>query len=188
MGRKTWESIPEQHRPLPNRLNIVLTNNPAYQIVPADENNLVHISPTLENALETVSSNPKINEVFVIGGASVYEHALNKFTDHCKLIIKTRIMKDFECDTFMPKTSDESAFQTLYVSKTFSHKDITYDFMFQGNRRMIEKKPELIPTRLFEKYPKHAEMQYLEIIKDIIETGKEKDDRTGVGIRGKFGY
>jgi thymidylate synthase len=31
-------------------------------------------------------------------------------------------------------------------------------------------------------------MQYLEIIKEIIETGKEKSDRTGVGIIGKFGY
>ena len=28
MGRKTWESIPEAKRPLPNRLNVVLTRNP----------------------------------------------------------------------------------------------------------------------------------------------------------------
>ena len=49
-------------------------------------------------------------------------------------------------------------------------------------------RPELIPSRLMAKYPKHAEMQYLEIIKDIIETGSTKDDRTGVGIVGKFGY
>mmetsp|Transcript_17 Transcript_17/g.24 ORF Transcript_17/g.24 Transcript_17/m.24 type:complete len:217 (-) Transcript_17:284-934(-) len=37
-------------------------------------------------------------------------------------------------------------------------------------------------------YPPHQEMQYLEIIKDIIETGKFKDDRTGVGTFSKFGY
>jgi dihydrofolate reductase/thymidylate synthase len=158
MGRKTWESIPEQYRPLPNRLNIVLSGNPAFQTVPADENNLVHIFPSLEKALESLSTNSKINEIFIIGGASLYEHALNKYSDYCKLIIKTRIMKDYECDTFMPKSTDENAFATLYVSKTYSHKDITYDYMFQGNRRLLEKRPELIPTRLFEKYPKHAEM------------------------------
>jgi len=28
MGRKTWESIPENHRPLLNRLNIIITQNP----------------------------------------------------------------------------------------------------------------------------------------------------------------
>ena len=27
MGRKTWESIPSKYRPLPSRLNIVLTRN-----------------------------------------------------------------------------------------------------------------------------------------------------------------
>jgi dihydrofolate reductase/thymidylate synthase len=57
-----------------------------------------------------------------------------------------------------------------------------------GNKKLLERKPELIPTRLIDKYPKHPEMQYLEIIKDIIETGSMKEDRTGVGIIGKFGY
>lgn len=37
-------------------------------------------------------------------------------------------------------------------------------------------------------YPKHPEMQYLEIIDDIIKTGKFKDDRTGTGIYSKFGH
>ena len=27
MGRKTWESIPENHRPLPNRINIIISSN-----------------------------------------------------------------------------------------------------------------------------------------------------------------
>jgi len=36
-------------------------------------------------------------------------------------------------------------------------------------------------------YPPHGEMQYLEGIKDIIETGKAKDDRTGTGVISKFG-
>jgi dihydrofolate reductase/thymidylate synthase len=53
---------------------------------------------------------------------------------------------------------------------------------------MLQQRPEMIPTRLMEKYPKHPEMQYLEIINDIIQTGSIKDDRTGVGIIGKFGY
>jgi thymidylate synthase len=37
-------------------------------------------------------------------------------------------------------------------------------------------------------YPKHPEMQYLEIIDDIIKTGKFKEDRTGTGIYTKFGH
>jgi len=52
----------------------------------------------------------------------------------------------------------------------------------------LEEKPELIPTKLMAKYPKHPEMQYLEIIENVIETGKFKDDRTGTGIYTKFGH
>ena len=51
---------------------------------------------------------------------------------------------------------------------------------------MVEK-PELVPTQLMKRYPKHPEMQYLEMIDDIIATGKYKDDRTGTGIYTKFG-
>lgn len=37
MGRKTWESIPEGKRPLANRINVILSNNPDFK--PQDENN-----------------------------------------------------------------------------------------------------------------------------------------------------
>ena len=36
MGRKTWESIPESKRPLPNRLNVILTNNKDYEPIFAE--------------------------------------------------------------------------------------------------------------------------------------------------------
>jgi bisphosphoglycerate-independent phosphoglycerate mutase (AlkP superfamily) len=91
----------------------------------------------------------------------------------------------------MPKiASDEDggAFTKIHISKTYQYQDLTYDYCFMGNKKLLERRPELIPSRLLERYPKHPEMQYLEIIKDIIETGSVKDDRTGVGIIGKFGY
>ncbi len=44
MGRRTWESIPEQHRPLGNRLNIVLTRNKDYAINSQD----VLVMPSLQ--------------------------------------------------------------------------------------------------------------------------------------------
>lgn len=70
MGRKTWESLPK--RPLPGRLNVVLTRNDSYQA----EGALTVRS--LDEALEACTSDPLWrNEVpFVIGGAEIYREAL----------------------------------------------------------------------------------------------------------------
>ena len=64
MGRKTWESI---GRPLPGRTSIVLTRDPAYRA----EGCLV--LPSLDAALEAAAED---DEVFVVGGASIYSLAL----------------------------------------------------------------------------------------------------------------
>jgi len=51
----------------------------------------------------------------------------------------------------------------------------------------MAERPELLPTRLMELYPRHQEMQYLEIIRNVIATGSQKGDRTGTGVFSKFG-
>ncbi|MSR85205.1 dihydrofolate reductase [Candidatus Uhrbacteria bacterium] len=67
MGRKTWESIPEKFRPLPNRKNIVLTRQEDYQ-VPSG----VDCYTTLDEALRVHQA----ENIFVIGGAEIYQQAL----------------------------------------------------------------------------------------------------------------
>ena len=51
----------------------------------------------------------------------------------------------------------------------------------------MTERPDLIPTRLMELYPRHPEMQYLEIIRDVMASGSQKGDRTGTGVFSKFG-
>lgn len=51
----------------------------------------------------------------------------------------------------------------------------------------MTERPDLIPTRLIELYPRHPEMQYLEIIRDVMASGSQKGDRTGTGVFSKFG-
>lgn len=98
-----------------------------------------------------------VNEIFVIGGSSLYESSFGQYKDFCKLVIATRINKKYECDTFIPNLETSADFSPLFVSQTYSQDDITYDYCFLGNTGLLSEKPELIPTKLMEKYPKHQE-------------------------------
>ena len=149
------------------------------------------ICSDFNQALTTLSSDEGINEIFVIGGASLYEAAMTEHKANCKLLITTRINKAFECDTFIPNVESPehfADFSPLHISETYSQGDITFDYAFFGNTELLSAKPELVPTKLMEKYPRHQEFQYLEVIQDVIRTGKYKDDRTGTGIYTKFGH
>ena len=86
MGRKTYESI---GRPLPGRMNIVLTSDPAFT---ADGCTVVH---SVEEALNAAAGN---DEVMVIGGASVYRHML----PIAQRLYMTLVHAQFEGDTHFP--------------------------------------------------------------------------------------
>lgn len=103
MGRKTWDSLPEKHRPLSNRRNIVITSKMENMI--CDEYDAIYTN--IEDAVkyETIISiqNEKHPKVFIIGGASLYNYCL----DHplLKEIYLTTINVDYDCDIFVDKTN-----------------------------------------------------------------------------------
>lgn len=117
MGRKTFESI---GRPLPGRKNIIISRNPAYQQEGCEVFN------SLDQAIANCSNE---DEVFVIGGATLYESILER-SDR---LYVTEIKKSFAGDTWFP-TFDEkqwSEFQREDIdddtSVDFSYSFVTYD-------------------------------------------------------------
>ncbi len=91
MGRKTWESLPERFRPLPNRMNIVVTRTSNYEAPGA-----VVVS-TIEDALAKAKEADE--DIFVIGGGEIYTAAL-PFTDRLYL---TLISEEKPGDSFFPE-------------------------------------------------------------------------------------
>jgi dihydrofolate reductase len=87
MGRRTWESLPK--KPLPGRLNIVVTRERNYR---PDGATGVH---SLDEALAQAAG---ADEICVIGGAEIYRAALSRAT----LIHLTQVHGDIEGDTRMP--------------------------------------------------------------------------------------
>lgn len=78
MGRKTWESIPSKSRPLPNRLNIVLSRSFANEVQDGvyHYNSLDLILDTLQKANYQVEQKT-VSKIFIIGGAQIYNTFVN---------------------------------------------------------------------------------------------------------------
>ena len=114
MGRKTYESI---NRPLPGRLNVVLTSNASWEPapgvdgkarlvtrppaeLPAAATTALAVANNLEQALRWLSGFP---QVFLIGGSNLYTQALEQgWVDE---LILTEIHHDFEGDARFPPWS-----------------------------------------------------------------------------------
>ncbi|KAI1752392.1 dihydrofolate reductase [Xylaria castorea] len=111
MGRKTWDSIPPKFRPLKGRLNIVISRSHAES--PATnidaETEAVKVG-SLEQAIQYLQSGStaaQTGRVFVIGGAQIYAAALR--LKEARRVLLTRVMSDFECDTFFPLQLSETS-------------------------------------------------------------------------------
>lgn len=91
MGRKTYDSI---GHPLPGRRNIIISHNAHLQIPDCE------VLPSLEKALKLFEyKNKNEDEVFIIGGASLFEQAL----PFANRLYFTFIDGDFAGDTYFPE-------------------------------------------------------------------------------------
>lgn len=71
MGRKTFNSLPDRFRPLPNRLNIIMSRHPW----PEGERPGANV--VVVNDFQEVIERSKDEDVWVIGGADIYALALS---------------------------------------------------------------------------------------------------------------
>ena len=141
MGRNTWESLPKKYKPLPNRFNIVLTRNVqrliALEHQDVDKHNIEYVSSVdeamdlcygrrekgekgekgikIEYTITSQFSSCKFNDIWIIGGSSVYQdfinHDLTMSLNVCNNTTTnieisnyyiTYIDKEYECDTYFP--------------------------------------------------------------------------------------
>lgn len=92
MGRNTWYSLPK--RPLPDRQNIVLTDDPCECLEGCIS------AYSIEDALQKVEEG---REIFVIGGGMIYK----QFMSRADRLLITHVHRDYEADTFFPEIDPE---------------------------------------------------------------------------------
>jgi len=152
MGRKTYEAI---GHPLKNRVNIVVSTREDLWT----ENSGIRVYDNLEKAIEFAKSIDE--EVYIIGGASIYDYALElDLVDRIYIDMLAEDVKD--ADTFFPDV--------------ISHPD------WEEVGTPIEIEPRKAYATTYVKIrgrENHVDEQYLNLVNRIIKEGTEKDTRAG---------
>ncbi len=115
-GRKTLETFPQQIV-LPKRRNIILSTKPDYTVRNAE------VAHSKEEALKLVE-NENTDDVFIIGGATVYK----EFLDVCDTAIVTFIDKEYEADAYFPNLDKDPEWELIDESEEQVYFDITYTY------------------------------------------------------------
>lgn len=114
MGRKTWDSLPAEFRPLPGRLNIVITRQKGWAAEGAK---------TANSLFEAMGMCPLDGNAWVMGGAEIYKLAMPL----AKSAVVTEIDAEFEGDTYAP-TFDSSWKEVSRESHTAAN-GLKYSFV-----------------------------------------------------------
>ncbi|MBE5917952.1 MAG: dihydrofolate reductase [Pseudobutyrivibrio ruminis] len=116
MGRKTLESFPNS-KPLPNRVNIVLTRDKDYDAKGAV---VVHSKEELDNELKKYNT----EDIFIIGGESIYRLML----DECDRAFVTYVDYGYDADTYFPNLDEASNWKLAEESEEQTYYDIEFYF------------------------------------------------------------
>lgn len=115
MGRKTYESLPDNVRPLKGRKNIVLSSSADYDPQAPD----VVVCNDLNSALIHARYDEK---VFIIGGAEVYKEAI-EYADYLELTV---VHGDYEGDAFFPYVDFNGSWKLEKEEKFDDYSFLTY--------------------------------------------------------------
>ena len=130
MGRKTYESI---GRVLPNRINVVLSDNEEFiGTLPVKniflENNL-RVYNSFDTLIEKLKELSEDEEVFIIGGRSIYKQFIDK--DLIDYLYISEIKKSYEGDVKFPFVD--------FKKYSLIHKKDYKEFVFKKYKKIIDK-------------------------------------------------
>ena len=161
MGRKTWDSLPIEARPLKDRTNIVITRSDARELRNRFPSGFFVNS--FKEALEVASAG-SFRETWVIGGAEIYSIALTDYLYLCDKIVHTVVkMTSLSTNMFDAKV-DIRVFKDMKTEPVKSTVEYTVKKYTPGEI--------------------HGETQYINLCNNILENGTSFNDRrTGKVMR-----
>ena len=117
LGRKTLETFP-QKQPLAGRTNIILSKDTNFK---AGDAVIVH---SIDELLEELKKY-KTEDIFVIGGDSVYKEML----PYCDTAHVTKIDHKYAADAYFPNLDEDDVWEITEESDEQCYFDLTYHFL-----------------------------------------------------------
>ncbi len=155
MGRSTWKSFGS--RPLPNRVNIVITeNNHSVEGAPH------FVAGSIDGALCYIGKRNADRKIFIIGGAKLFNSIISEQKIPIEAMFVSRINRTTNGDTFFLNYSN---FRLETFKQRTGFQFLTY-----------------YPTSA-----RNNEEVYLDLLRDILTRGSEQMDRTKIGTLNLFG-
>lgn len=162
MGKNTYLSIPNNRKPLKNRINIVLSST-------MEDKEGIIVLKSIKEILFYIENNKKlINHCYIIGGGLVYEEFLKlKIIDYAYITIIEDTLENNEKYIKFPVENINNNFKL--ISKT------TFDDV-----NIYDKKNYILSFNKF-KFINKEEINYLNDMQKILTNGIIRNDRTGTG-------
>lgn len=145
---------------------LVVINRDAVGIDYYGEDGPIHVK-SLQDAFKMCQRHQyikKVDKVFLVGGKKYIEKTLNDYYPMIDTLYVTQIKKAFKGEVYL----DRNIFTNFYLSKVEKLNNMHF-----CEYKVVEKISE--------------EIQYLDILNNILRNGIDCDDRTGVGIKSIFG-
>jgi dihydrofolate reductase len=126
MGRRTWESKEVAGKPLPNRLNVVVTRKGVQAVEGMVTAN------SLDAALEAARD---ASAIFVVGGADLFRASF--MHPDLRWVYLTRVEGDFQCDTAIPNLDQMFEREPWANEGTFEDNGVAYRIEKMQHRRAV---------------------------------------------------
>lgn len=164
MGRNTWDSLPNNYKPLKNRINIIVSKS-------LNKYTNLNICNSFNDALVFASNIENIYNIYVIGGKQLYEEAISH--NNFKCMYTTIINHNYDCDIFFPLNTNKLI--------DIDHSPLYYEYDKNINKNISYKIMKFIPrnksNEFFpDNYMNKGEIQYLDALKRLLTLAKDKHE------------
>ena len=193
MGYNTWKSIPDEYKPLKNRINIIITKNHFNEMKYEDENIKVFndFDFCYKHLKDENDKGNLLGQKFIIGGSQIYNYVFNNYLKFVDKIYETNINHNHSSQLHYVNTIN-----TIYKELDFNI--ATYKtFKLLNSKYCDEHEVKIIPSNekihgvhyniyQNEKYINNCEKQYLDLMKNIIYKNNSKNSRNSL-VLSSFG-